>query len=157
MSYRRFCLSIVGMLVSTAFFFSPSTFSQERPHGSFGPLLKPLLKMTGFVNPTILPNEPRPVVTLALPGQQQLYKLLVTDTKLLPGPLVTPSSIFSEVKRYTISFYVRGPQDVVSQISTAEPTDQLIITAEYDSNGRFLFVQTVEKGEDPLQEKVHQQ
>jgi hypothetical protein len=153
MSTHRYRLALLWTVVGLTLWVSPRVFSQIRPHGGLIPSVKPLLKLTGFVNPTILPNEPRPVVTLALPGQEQRYKFLVVDTKVLPGPLITPGDIFDEVKRYTTSFYVRGPQEAMTQISSAAPTDQLIITAEYASSGRFLFIQSIELGEDPLQEK----
>jgi hypothetical protein len=103
-----------------------------------------MLQMTGYVNPPITAQENRPVVTLAIPGHENRYKFLVVDTKLLAGPLRTPSDILAEVKPYTTSFYLRGPQEVLAQITHAAPTDRLAITGEYSRNGRLLFVQSVE-------------
>jgi hypothetical protein len=103
-----------------------------------------MLQMTGYVNPPTTEKENRPVVTLAIPGHEKRYKFLIVDTKLLAGPLRTPSDILAEVKPYTTSFYLRGPQEVLAQITHAAPTDRLAITGEYSRNGRLLFVQSIE-------------
>ena len=152
MCYRRFHLGIACALVSLTLCFSSFAFSQDRPQPNFGPSLRPLLKMTGLVNAEIEKTETRPVVTLALPGQQNRYKFLVTDTKLLAGPLRTPSDILAEVKPYTTSFYLRGPQDLIAQVGNATPSEPIAITAEYSRHGRLLFVQGIEKVEEPPKE-----
>jgi hypothetical protein len=139
---------LISAILTAALFYSSSVFAQARRPGNLGPPLRPMLQMTGFVNPSTVDADNRPVVTLALPGQKKHYRFLVTDTKLLAGPLRTPSDIFAEVKPYTTSFYLRGPQKILSQITTATSTDRLTITGEYSRNGRFLFVQSIEPVED---------
>ena len=147
MFHRYFRFNVIVILVSVALSFPRLVFSQEQFHHNLGPSLRPAIKMTGFINAEVEKTETRPVVTLALPGQQKRYKFLVTDTKLLAGPLRTPSDILAEVKPYTTSFYLRGPKDVIAQVSTAAPTEPIAITGEYSRNGRLLFVQGVEKVE----------
>ncbi len=147
MFYPCFRFNVLVILASVALYFPPLAFSQEEFHPNLGPTLRPAIKMTGFVNAEVEKTETRPVVTLALPGQKKLYKFLVTDTKLLAGPLRTPSDILAEVKPYTTSFYLRGPKDVIAQVGAATPTEPIAITGEYSRNGRLLFVQNVEKVE----------
>lgn len=113
----------------------------------FGPLLRPTVKMIGFLNTTIDKAETRPVLTIALPADEKRYTFLLTDMKILAGPLRTPGDILSEVKPYSTNFYLRAPQDIAAQIRSAAPTEQLTIVAEYHQGNRVLLVQGVEKSE----------
>ncbi|MBI3245720.1 MAG: hypothetical protein HYZ50_04335 [Deltaproteobacteria bacterium] len=133
---------------ATTLLLSVVTFAQDHHAQHLGPLLRPMVKMTGFVNAKIEPPETRPVVTLLLPGHEERYTFLITDIKLLAGPLRTPSDILAEVKPYSPNFRLRGPQEVVNQVSSATPVDQLVITAEYASSDRLLLVQSIEKVEE---------
>jgi len=133
--------AIILMLLSQAS-------AQEHPPFNLGPSLRPMLRMTGIVNAKVEATETRPVVTLSLPGHTEQYTFLVTDTKLLAGPLRTPSDILAEVKPYLPNFRLRGPQELMTQISRATPTTPISITGEYSRNGRLLFVQSVENVEE---------
>lgn len=124
----------------------------------FGPLLRPTVKMIGFLNAPIEKTETRPVLTIALPADEKRYTFLLTDMKILAGPLRTPGDILSEVKPYSTNFYLRAPQDIATQISSAAPNEQLTIVAEYHQGDRILYVQGVEKSEklqnkEPTQNK----
>lgn len=143
----RFSLSLLLSFFLCLAFASAAS-AQVRPPENLGPPLRPAVKMTGLVNAPIAATETRPVVMLAVPGHKERYKFLVTDMKLLAGPLRTPSDILAEVKPYTTSFYLRGPKEAVSRIVSAAPTDEIAITAEYSRNGRLLFVDTIEKVEE---------
>jgi hypothetical protein len=107
-----------------------------------------MVKMIGFVNANIEKTETRPVLTFALPADEKRYTFLLTDMKILAGPLRTPGDILSQVKPYSTNFYLRAPQEIAAQISSAAPTEQLTIVAEYYQGDRVLFVQGVEKGEE---------
>jgi hypothetical protein len=129
--------------------FATITFAQDNPAQHLGPFLRPMLKMTGFVNAQVAANETRPVVTLMLPGHEGRYTFLITDIKLLAGPLRTPSDILAEVAPHTPNFRLRGPQEVVEQISNAATTMPLAITAEYARSDRLLLVQSIAQVEEP--------
>ena len=49
------------------------------------------------------------------------------------------------MKPYSTNFYIRASPDVVAQIASAAPTEQLTILAEYSRADRVLLVQNVEK------------
>jgi len=70
---------------------------------------------------------------------------VLTDLRIMAGPLRTPGDILSEVKPYSTNFYIRASPDVVAQITSAAPTEQLTILAEYARADRVLLVQSVEK------------
>lgn len=155
--YGRFLRSgFIGALALGSILLGVPVLSQGDDHQRFGPPLRPMVKMIGFLNATIEKTETRPVLTIALPADEKRYTFLLTDMKILAGPLRTPGDILSEVKPYSTNFYLRAPQDVAAQISSAAPTEQLTIVAEYHQGDRVLFVQGVEKGEEP-QNKEHQQ
>ena len=115
----------------------------------FGQPVKPLIKLIGFLNePTPAPS-PKPVLTLALAGDEKRYTFTLTDMRIMAGPLLTPGDILSQVKPYSTNFYIRGPRDVMTQISSAAPGERLSILAEYSWADRVLLVQSVEKSEEP--------
>jgi len=129
--------------------FSSVVFGQGHDRPAFGPVLRPKVKITGFLNAKVEESEPRPVLTLALPGDEKRYTFLLYDMKILAGPLRTPDSILSEVKPFSTNFYVRTSPEAATQISSATPTERLTIIGDYSSADRVLFVEGVEKGEDP--------
>jgi hypothetical protein len=131
-------------------------FSQVRFPPDVGSPFRTRVKLIGFLNAKIGQNETRPVLTIGLPADEKRYTFLLTDMKILAGPLKTPGSILAEVKPFSTNFYLRASPEVVAQISGAAPTEQLAITAEYSSGDRVLLVDTVEKGEQE-QEKGEKQ
>ena len=149
MSWAFFPRGFTSAGVVATLLFATLTFAQDNPAQHLGPLLRPMLKMTGFVNAQIEANETRPVVTLMLPGHEGRYTFLITDIKLLAGPLRTPSDILAEVTPHAPNFRLRGPQAVVDQIRKATTTAQLSSTAEDVSNDRLLLIQRIEHVEEP--------
>jgi hypothetical protein len=150
--YDRFtCHSLIGVFVfSIIMAVSSIAFSQVRFPPEIGSPFRTRIKLIGFLNAKIEQDETRPVLTIGLPADEKRYTFLLTDMKILAGPLKTPGSILSEVKPFSTNFYLRASPEVVAQISGAAPTEQLAITAEYSSGDRVLLVDTVEKGElDP--------
>src|SRR5215510_2472598 len=114
-----------------------------------GPPLRPLIKLIGFINAPPSPMSPNPVLTLRLPGEDRQYTFTLTDMRIMAGPLRTPGDILSEVKPYSTNFYIRAPRDIVTQLSDTSPSQQVTILAEYSRTDRVLFVQSVNKNEEP--------
>lgn len=154
--YDRFIRhSVIGVFTcSVALLTSSLAFSQARFPPDVGSPIRTKIKLIGFLNAKIEQNETRPVLTLGLPADEKRYTFLMTDMKILAGPLKTPGSILSEVKPFSTNFYLRASPEMVAQISEARPTEQLVITADYSQGDRVLLVDTVEKGElDPPKEQ----
>jgi hypothetical protein len=144
--YSRFLQhGFVSVLTLGVLFLGAPSFSQGDEHQRLGPPLRPMVKMIGFVNANIEKTETRPVLTFALPADEKRYTFLLTDMKILAGPLRTPGDILSDVKPYSTNFYLRTSQEIAAQISSAAPTEQLAIVAEYHQGDRVLYVQGVEK------------
>ena len=120
-------------------------FAQIHHPPSLGPPLKPLVKLTGYLDPPIPKENVRPVLTLRVPGDEKLHTFLLTDLKVMAGPLRTPESILAEVKPYTPNFRLHASRDAIAQIASATPAEELTILAEYSSGDRVLQVQSVEK------------
>ncbi|MBM4254890.1 MAG: hypothetical protein FJ147_03230 [Deltaproteobacteria bacterium] len=142
-------LSKAGLLCIVAVAFLslslPVAYGQHQ-HPSLAPPLRPLVKLVGFLNPTLSPNNLLPVVTLKLPGDQKRYTFLVTEIKVMAGPLRTAESILAEVKPYRTSFHIRTSRDIAAQIAAATPSEQLTILAQYSQADRALLIQGFEKG-----------
>ena len=117
-----------------------------QPH--IGPQLKPLVKLVGFLNATPAPTNVQPLVTFKLPSDEKRYTFLVTEMKVMAGPLRTAESILSEVKPYTPNFQVRTSREIAAQIAAANPTERLTILAEYSQSDRALQIQGFEKSSD---------
>ncbi|HEV8715079.1 MAG TPA: hypothetical protein VGX03_19895 [Candidatus Binatia bacterium] len=148
----RFALpSLLALLVLSGMV---SVFAQINDYSQpeFGPPLRPLIKLIGFLNEPTPATSPKPVLTLALAGDEKRYTFTVTDMRIMAGPLITPGDILSQVKPYSTNFYLRGPRDVMAQISDSSPSQQLSILAEYSRADRVLLVQSVEKSEEPLKQ-----
>jgi hypothetical protein len=128
-----------------------SVFAQVGDHlqPELGPPLRPLIKLVGFLNEPTPATGPKPVLTVALAGDDKRYSFTLTDMRIMAGPLITPGDILSEVKPFSTNFYLRGSRDVMTQISDATPGEQLSILAEYSRADRVLLVQSVEKSEEP--------
>jgi hypothetical protein len=127
-----------------------SVFAQIQDHfPEPGQPFRPLIKLIGFLNEPTPATSPKPVLTLALAGDEKRYTFTLTDMRIMAGPLLTPGDILSEVKPYSTNFHLRGPRDVLKQISSATPGEQLSILAEYSRADRVLLVQSVEKSEEP--------
>ena len=121
----------------------------DAPQPEFGPPLRPLIKLIGFLSEPGPAVGPKPVLTLALAGDDKRYSFTLTDMRIMAGPLITPGDILSQVRPYSTSFYLRGPREVMAEISDTAPGQQLSILAEYSRADRVLFVQGVEKSEEP--------
>lgn len=126
-----------------------AVFAQSHWHPNLGPPFRPLIKLIGFLNAPAAERTVHPVLTLALPADEKRYTFTLTDLRIMAGPLRTPGDILSEVKPYSTSFYLRAPREVVAQIASATPGEQLTILAEYSKADRVLLVQSVEKSEEP--------
>jgi hypothetical protein len=122
-------------------------FAQTHPQPSFGPPLKPLVKLTGYLDASVPKGNVRPVLTIKLPGDEKRHTFLLTELKVMTGPLRTPESILAEVRPYTTNFHLHASRDATAQIASATPAEQLTILAEYSGADRILQVQSVEKGE----------
>lgn len=118
----------------------------------FGPPLRPLIKLVGFLNGPTPATSPKPVLTLALAGDEKRYTFTLTDMRIMAGPLITPGDILAQVKPYSTNFYLRGSREVMAQISDTAPGQQLSILAEYSRADRVLLVQSIEKSEEPLKQ-----
>jgi hypothetical protein len=141
-------VSSLSVFILALFVCAAPVLAQQYPHIHPGSPFKPRVKLIGFLNTPIAETETRPVLTIALPGDDKRYTFLLADMKILAGPLRTPGAILDEVKPFSTNFYLRASQEVVAQISSAAPTEQLAIFAEYSSGDRVLLVQAVEKGEE---------
>jgi hypothetical protein len=140
---------IASMIALVALGMAVASFAQVRPLPEFGPPHKPLIKLIGFLNFTPSEHNTRPVLTFKLPDDEKRYTFLLTDMRIMAGPLRTPESILSEVKPFSTNFYLRASRDVTAQISSATPAEQLVILAEYSRADRSLLVKGVEKSEEP--------
>jgi hypothetical protein len=139
-SLLRFFLLTMVLILSGAF----SLFAQEQ-FPQLGPPLKPLIKLIGYLNAPVSPTNTYPVLTIALSGDEKRYTFLLTDMRIMAGPLRTPGDILSEVKPYSTNFYLRAPREVLAQLSDTAPTEQVSILAEYSRADRVLLVQSIEK------------
>ncbi len=151
MNGRMLPLGFASLLALVLLSGTVSVFAQvDNPtQPEFGPPLRPLIKLIGFINAPPSPMSPNPVLTLRLPGEDRQYTFTLTDMRIMAGPLRTPGDILSEVKPYSTNFYIRAPRDIVAQISDTSPSQQLTILAEYSRSDRVLLVQSVEKSEEP--------
>jgi len=145
----RFGLASLIALVLLSATVSVSAQIDNPMQPELNPPLKPLIKLIGFINASPSPMSPKPVLTLALPGEEKRYTFMLTDMRIMAGPLRTPGDILDEVKRYSTNFYIRAPRDIVAQISDTSPSQQLTIVAEYSRSDRVLLVQSVERSEEP--------
>lgn len=151
MNNRRPRFGIFNLTVATMLGMAAAVSAQVQPRQlpELGQPFRPLIKLVGFVNAPPAPMSPQPVLTLALPGDEKRYLFTLTDMRIMAGPLITPGKVLSEVKPYSTSFYLRAPQEVVAQIRSATPGEQLSILAEYSRSDRVLLVKGVEKNEEP--------
>lgn len=111
----------------------------------WGPPLKPLIKLIGYVNAQPPKYPAYPPVTLALPGSEERVTFVLTDMRIMAGPLRTPGSIIDEVEPYSTNFYLRASPEAVAKIANSEPDEQLTILAEYSREDRALSVKSVEQ------------
>jgi len=125
-----------------------SAYGQDPLHPPVIPQLKPLVKLVGFLNATPASTNVQPILTLKLPGDKKHYTFLVTEMKVMAGPLRTPDSILSEVKPYTPNFHVRASREIATQIASATSIERLTILAEYSRADRALQIQSFEKSGD---------
>ena len=135
-------------LVSFLIFFGlqVSVLAQVRhPPFQWGPPHKPLIKLMGYVNAQPPEHPAYPPLTLSLPGSAERVSFVLTDMRIMAGPLRTPGSIIDEVEPYVINFYLRAPQEAVTRIANSQPDEQLTILAQYSSGDRTLLVNNVEK------------
>jgi hypothetical protein len=105
------------------------------------PKLKPMVKMTGFINATPSATNVYPIVTLKLPGEEKFYTFLLTEMKVMAGPLRTSESILSEVKPFKPNFHVRTSREITARLVTASPTEQLTFLALYSQSDRVLVIE----------------
>ncbi|MGE0684207.1 MAG: hypothetical protein AB7P69_25280 [Candidatus Binatia bacterium] len=146
--------SLIGVFACSIIMVASSlVFSQARFPPEVGSLIRTKIKLIGFLNAKIEQDETRPVLTLGLPADEKRYTFLMTDMKILSGPLRTPGSILSEVKPFSTNFYLRASPETVAQISSATSTEQLAIIADYSSGDRVLLVDTVEKSEQEQEQE----
>ena len=141
------CVRLTAGGVLSLFLFPLLLFAQTDRQPSFGPPLKPLVKLTGYLDAPVPKENVRPVLTMKLPDDEKRHTFLLTELKVMAGPLRTPESILAEVKPYTTNFYLHASRDATAQIASATPAEQLTILAEYSGADRILQVQSVEKGE----------
>lgn len=116
---------------------------------SFGvPKLKPMVKMTGFINATPSATNVYPIVTLKLQGEENFFTFLLTDMKVMAGPLRTSESILSEVKPFKPNFHVRTSREITARLVTASPNEQLTFLALYSQSDRVLVIENLEQKEN---------
>jgi len=123
-------------------------FAQTDHQPNFGPPLKPLVKLIGYLNAPVPKENVLPVLTIKLLDDEKRHTFLLTELKVMAGPLRTSESILSEVKPYTTNFHLYASQEITAQIMSATPAEQLTILAEYSSADRILRVQSVEKSQN---------
>ncbi|NOT55712.1 MAG: hypothetical protein HOP18_14015 [Deltaproteobacteria bacterium] len=119
--------------------------AQTDHHPNLGPPLRPLIKLIGYLNAPVPKENVLPVLTIKLLGDESRHTFLLNELKVMAGPLRTSESILSEVKPYSTNFHLHASQEILAQIRSAPPTEQLTILAEYSSADRILRVQHVEK------------
>jgi len=122
-----------------------SALAQVHQTPELGPQPKPLVKLVGFLNAPRPQNNAYPVLTLKLPYDDKQYTFLLTDLRIMAGPILTPGDILSAVTPYTPNLYIRTSRDIAAQIAGAGPTDRLSILAEYWEADRALSIQSFEK------------
>ena len=137
-----------AVLVLTFLIVPVLLFAQTDHQPNLGPPLKPLVKLIGYLNAPVPKENVRPVLTIKLPDDDKRHTFLLTELKIMTGPLRTPESILSEVKPYTTNFHLHASREIAAQIMSATPTEQLTILAEYSSADRILRVQSVEKSQN---------
>jgi hypothetical protein len=125
-------------------------FAQTDHHPNLGPPLKPLVKLIGYLDAPVPKENVLPVLTIKLLGDEKRHAFLLTELKVMAGPLLTAESILSEIKPYTTNFHLHASQEITAQMRSAAPTEQLTILAEYSSADRILRVQSIEKNADLL-------
>lgn len=135
-----------ALLVLPFLIFPVRLFAQTDHSPSLVPPLKPLVKLIWYLNAPVPKDNVRPVLTIKLLGDEKRDIFLLTELKVMAGPLRTSESILSEVKPYTTSFYLRASPETTAQIMSAASAEQLTILAEYSSADRILHVQRVERG-----------
>ncbi|MEW6297626.1 MAG: hypothetical protein AB1671_07785 [Thermodesulfobacteriota bacterium] len=143
MNARTIRYGVVSLIALAILSRNVSLSAQVRPFPEISPPSKPLIKLIGHVDASPPETTPYPVVTLGLPGDEQATFLL-TDMRIMAGPLHTPGSILSEVRPYSVNFRVRASWEDVAKITNAAPTEQLEILALYSSADRSLLVKSVE-------------
>jgi len=146
--------TIAYRLVSTGVIILVALFSLSAPaHGQTPyppyvvPQLRPLVKLVGFLDATPAPTNVLPIVTLKLPGYNKRHTFLVTEMKVMAGPLRTAESILAEVKPYTPNFRIRTSRAIAAQLAETPPTERLTILAEYSQSDRALLIQSIQKDE----------
>ena len=154
---RRVRLKVILVLISLIF--PVLLFAQSDHQPSFGPPLKLLVKLIGYFNSPVPKENVLPVLTIKLPEDNDRHTFLLTEMKIMAGPLRTPESILSEVKPYTTNFHLYASREITAQITSATPGEQLTILAEYSSADRILRVQSVEKNGNLLrkQQETHRE
>ena len=140
---RRVRLKVI--LVLASLILPVLLFAQSDHQPSFGPPLKPLVKLIGYLNAPVPKENVLPVLTIKLPEDDHRHTFLLTEMKIMAGPLRTPESILSEVKPYTTNFHLYASREITAQITSAAPAEQLTILAEYASADRILRVLSVER------------
>jgi len=142
----RFVSRSVAVLV-TLFSLSFPAYGQHTYPPSVVPQIKPLVKLVGFVNAKPAQTNVQPIVTFTLPGNKKPLTFLVTEMKVMAGPLRTAESILAEVKPYTPNFRIRTSPEIAAQLAETPPTERLTILAEYSQSDRSLLIQSVQKEE----------
>lgn len=131
------------------FLIFPALLLAQTDHSpSLGPPLKPLVKLIGHLDAPTPKDNVLTILTIKLLGDEKRHTFLLSDFKVMTGPLRTAESILSAVKPYTTNFHIHASQENITQISSASPAEQLTILAEYSGADRILFVQRVERGKD---------
>ena len=138
-------IQLEAILIFTFLILPVPLFAQGDHQPSFGPPLKLLVKLIGYLNAPVPKENILPVLTIKLPEDDHRHTFLLTEMKIMAGPLRTPESILSEVKPYTTNFHFHAPREITAQITSATPAEQLTILAEYASADRILRVLSVER------------
>jgi len=120
---------------------------KDRLPAESSPPLQLIIKLSGFLHPSPQERVSRHILTLAFPGDEKQYTFLLTDMQIV-FPKKPPGDILSEIQHSTLYLHA-GEQDVVEQIISATPSEQLTLLARYSRGGRMLFVQNVWKSEMP--------
>jgi hypothetical protein len=107
------------------------------------------ISMTGFINTTPSATNVYPIVTLKLPGEDNFFTFLLTEMKVMAGPLRTAESILSEVRAFKPNFHVRTSREITARLVTASPSEQLTFLALYSQSDRVLVIENLEQNETP--------
>jgi hypothetical protein len=140
-------LRLAAILVLSFLILPVLLFAQTGHPPNFSPPLKPLVKLIGHLNASVPKENVHPVLTIKLLDDEKRHTFLLTELKVMAGPLRTPESILSEVKPYTTNFHLHASAELLALIRRATPITQLTILAEYSSADRILRVQSVENGQ----------